>query len=52
MGTRRCRMRLRDEDTETLTALFDGRVAAEGHTAASRSWLDAMSAFDADASTG
>ncbi len=39
-------------DGPVLAALFDLAVAQEGRTAASRSWLEAISAFDADAITG
>jgi hypothetical protein len=40
------------EDGAALHALFDEALATEGRAAASRSWLDAISAFDADAVTG
>ena len=39
-------------DGAALARLFDAAVAAEGRSGASRSWLDAISAFDADAVTG
>jgi hypothetical protein len=39
-------------DGAALAALFDAAVAAEGRTGASRSWLEAISAFDAEAVTG
>jgi hypothetical protein len=39
-------------DGAALARLFEAAVAAEGRSAASRSWLDAISAFDADAVTG
>ena len=39
-------------DGPALARLFDAAVAAEGRPGASRSWLDAISAFDADAVTG
>jgi hypothetical protein len=39
-------------DGPALGRLFDAAVAAEGRHGASRSWLDAISAFDADAVTG
>ncbi len=39
-------------DGAELTRLFEGAVAAEGRTGASRSWLEAISAFDAEAVTG
>ncbi|MGB8021471.1 MAG: hypothetical protein WCF04_09615 [Candidatus Nanopelagicales bacterium] len=37
---------------DALAALFEQALAAEGRAAASKSWLDAISAFDADAITG
>ncbi len=40
------------EDGDALAALFDLAVVQEGRAVASRSWLDAISAFDADAITG
>jgi hypothetical protein len=40
------------EDGAALHSLFDEALAAEGRMAASRSWLAAISAFDADAVTG
>jgi hypothetical protein len=39
-------------DGPALARLFDAAVALEGRAGASRSWLDAISAFDADAVTG
>jgi len=39
-------------DGAALARLFDAAVEAEGRQRASRSWLDAISAFDADAVTG
>lgn len=39
-------------DGEELRLLFDLALAAEGREGASRSWLAAISAFDADAVTG
>lgn len=39
-------------DGTSLARLFEIAVAAEGRMRASRSWLDAISAFDADAVTG
>jgi hypothetical protein len=39
-------------DGAGLTALFEAAVALEGRAGASRSWLDAISAFDAGAITG
>lgn len=39
-------------DAAALARLFDVAVAAEGRSGASRSWLEAISAFDADAVTG
>ena len=39
-------------DGAELAQLFEASVAAEGRAGASRSWLDAISAFDADAVTG
>ena len=39
-------------DGAALARLFDAAVAAEGRAGASRAWLDAISAFDADAVTG
>ncbi len=39
-------------DGAALARLFDAAVALEGRAGASRSWLDAISAFDADAVTG
>jgi len=39
-------------DGAELTRLFEVAVAGEGRAGASRSWLDAISAFDADAVTG
>ena len=39
-------------DGAALAGLFDAAVAAEGRSAASRAWLEAISAFDADALTG
>jgi len=39
-------------DGAELARLFEGAVAAEGRTSASRSWLEAISAFDAEAVTG
>jgi hypothetical protein len=39
-------------DGAALTTLFEAAVAAEGREAASRSWLEAISAFDAGAVTG
>ncbi len=39
-------------DGPALARLFDAAVAVEGRSGASRSWLDAISAFDADAVTG
>ena len=39
-------------DGPALARLFDVAVAAEGRARASRSWLDAISAFDANAVTG
>jgi len=39
-------------DGPVLAALFDAALAAEGRAGASRSWLAAISAFDADAVTG
>jgi hypothetical protein len=39
-------------DGPALARLFEAAVAVEGRAAASRSWLDAISAFDADAVTG
>jgi hypothetical protein len=41
-----------DGDGRALARLFEAAVALEGRAAASRSWLDAISAFDADAVTG
>ena len=43
---------VRAQDGPALAALFELALAQEGRTAASRSWLDAISAFDADAITG
>ena len=40
------------QDGPALQALFDEALRAEGRGAASRSWLSAISAFDADAVTG
>jgi hypothetical protein len=39
-------------DGPALARLFEAAVTAEGRSGASRSWLDAISAFDADAVTG
>jgi hypothetical protein len=39
-------------DGQALASLFDAAVAAEGRAGATRSWLEAISAFDADAVTG
>jgi hypothetical protein len=39
-------------DGPALARLFDAAVALEGRAGASRSWLDSISAFDADAVTG
>jgi hypothetical protein len=39
-------------DGQALARLFDAAVAAEGRAGATRSWLEAISAFDADAVTG
>jgi hypothetical protein len=39
-------------DGAALARLFEDAVAAEGRTGASRSWLEAVSAFDAEAVTG
>jgi hypothetical protein len=39
-------------DGDALARLFEAAVAVEGRAGASRSWLDAISAFDADAVTG
>ena len=39
-------------DGAALARLFEQAVAAEGRAGASRSWLSAISAFDADAVTG
>jgi hypothetical protein len=39
-------------DGQALASLFDAAVAAEGRDGASRSWLEAISAFDAEAVTG
>ena len=39
-------------DGPALAELFEAAVAVEGRAGASRSWLDAISAFDADAVTG
>jgi hypothetical protein len=39
-------------DGDALARLFEAAVAAEGRPGASRSWLEAISAFDADAVTG
>lgn len=40
------------EDGPALAALFELALANEGRAVASRSWLAAISAFDADAITG
>jgi len=39
-------------DAPALSRLFEEALAAEGRPGASRSWLEAISAFDADAVTG
>lgn len=39
-------------EPDALAALFDQALAEEGRAEASRSWLAAISAFDADAVTG
>jgi hypothetical protein len=39
-------------DGPALARLFAAAVAIEGRPGASRSWLEAISAFDADAVTG
>jgi len=39
-------------DGAALARLFETAVAVEGRHGASRSWLEAISAFDADAVTG
>jgi hypothetical protein len=48
----RVRAALLAGDGAALTTLFDAAVAAEGREAASRSWLEAIAAFDAEAITG
>lgn len=48
----RVRTALLAADGAALTRLFDQAVRAEGRAAASRAWLSAISAFDADAITG
>lgn len=48
----RVRSALLAADGPALRALFDEALRAEGREAASRSWLSAISAFDADAVTG
>jgi len=40
------------QDDTALVALFEAAVRAEGRQGASRSWLTAVSAYDADAITG
>jgi len=39
-------------DGAELSRLFEDAVTAEGRAGASRSWLEAISAFDAEAVTG
>lgn len=39
-------------DADALRALFERALAAEGRAEASRSWLEAISGFDANAITG
>jgi hypothetical protein len=48
----RVRTALLAGDGATLTALFEAAVGAEGRAEASQSWLEAISAFDAEAVTG
>ena len=48
----RVRTALLAGDGAALAALFDAALAAEGREGASRSWLAAISGFDADAVTG
>jgi hypothetical protein len=40
------------QDGTALATLFEAAVRAEGREGASRSWLAAVSAYDADAVTG
>lgn len=40
------------EDHPMLAQLFAEALAAEGRALATRSWLDAISGYDADAVTG
>lgn len=46
------RAALLGEDREALAGLFAAAEEAEGDVVASRSWLEVVSAFDANAVTG
>jgi hypothetical protein len=46
------RAALLDEDGRALAQLFGEALSVEGRSAATRSWLDAISGYDAEAQTG